>query len=114
MPEVVSAAHVVVVPQRNTPAALAQFPLKLTDAMAMGKPILASNVGDLPEILGGTGYLVDPESPDQIAEQIQFIFNDLDSAHQKGQRSRERCIEHYSIKAMSQVLQSLMDDRGQK
>ena len=37
MPEVVAAAHVVVVPQRQHPTALAQFPMKLTDAMAMCK-----------------------------------------------------------------------------
>ena len=42
MPEIVSAADVIVVPQRNTPAAQAQFPLKLTDGMAMAKPILAT------------------------------------------------------------------------
>jgi len=108
MPEVVSAAHVVVVPQRNTPAALAQFPLKLTDAMAMGKPVLASNVGDLPEILGGTGYLVDPESPDQIAHQIKTIFNDLDLANEQGHKSRERCIADYSIQSMSKSLENVL------
>ncbi|MCF3606804.1 glycosyltransferase family 4 protein [Planktothrix agardhii 1033] len=59
MPEVVAAAHVVVVPQRDVPAAQAQFPLKLTDGMAMAKPILATKVGDIPEILGETGYLVE-------------------------------------------------------
>jgi len=108
MPEVVSAAHVVVVPQRNTPAALAQFPLKLTDAMAMGKPVLASNVGDLPEILGETGYLVDPESPDQIASQINTIFTHLDLANEKAQKSRQRCMDHYSIQSMSNSLEKLL------
>nr|WP_318732157.1 glycosyltransferase family 4 protein [Roseofilum sp. Belize Diploria] len=110
MPEVVSAAHVVVVPQRNTPAALAQFPLKLTDAMAMSKPVLASNVGDLPEILGGTGYLVDPESPDQIADRIESIFKDLDLANEQGQKSRKRCMENYNIEAMSKELKTLIDN----
>ncbi len=69
MPEVLAAADVVVVPQRKNYTTLAQFPLKLTDGMAMGKPILSTKVGDIPQILGDTGYLVEPDSPEEIAEQ---------------------------------------------
>ena len=104
MPEVVAAAHIVVVPQRDIPAAVAQFPLKLTDGMAMGKPILATRVGDIPEILGGAGYLVDPSSPDQIAAKIQSIFQNFESALEQGKQARDRCVAYYSIDAMSGIL----------
>ena len=104
MPFVVAAAHLVVVPQRDTPAALAQFPLKLTDAMSMAKPVLATNVGDIPEILGDTGYLVAPSSPEQIAEKIQIIFENLEEANQKALLARKRCIDFYSIDAMTSIL----------
>ena len=46
MPSVISAAHVVVAPQRDTLYARSQFPMKLTDAMAMAKPILSTRVGE--------------------------------------------------------------------
>ncbi|ADI64726.1 glycosyltransferase family 4 protein [Trichormus azollae] len=108
MPKIVAAAHIVVVPQKNTPAALAQFPLKLTDGMAMAKPILATRVGDIPEILGETGYLVDPESPEQIAEKIKLIFQNLDAANQRAVKARERCVEKYSINSMSNILESVI------
>lgn len=108
MPEIVAASHVVVVPQRDTPVAKAQFPIKLTDGMAMAKPILATRVGDIPEILGETGYLVDPDSPEQIAEQIQLIFQDLESANERGSKARERCVEKYSIEAMAFNLKSVI------
>jgi len=104
MPEVVSAAHIVVVPQRDTLAAQAQFPLKLTDGMAMAKPILSTRVGDIPEILGDTGYLVDPGSPEQLAQMIQWIFQNLDTANAQGIKARERCIEHYSVDTMAAIL----------
>lgn len=110
MPDLVSAAHVIVVPQRDTPAAQAQFPLKLTDGMAMAKPILATRVGDIPEILGDTGYLVDAESPHQMAEQLNLIFQDLDAANRKGLSARQRCIDHYSIATMANRLQSVLAD----
>ncbi|NES05523.1 MAG: glycosyltransferase family 4 protein, partial [Okeania sp. SIO2F4] len=104
MPEIVAAAHIVVVPQRDTPEAKAQFPLKLTDGMAMAKPIIATKVGDIPEIVGDTGYLVEPSSPEQIAAQIELIFNDLTAANSQGIKARERCIKYYSIDAMANIL----------
>ncbi|MDE5090768.1 MAG: glycosyltransferase family 4 protein [Trichodesmium sp. St18_bin3_1_1] len=109
MPEIVAAAHIIVVPQRDTPEAKAQFPLKLTDGMAMSKPIIATKVGDIPEILGDTGYLVEPSSPEQIAAQIELIFNDLKAANYKGIKARERCIKYYSIDAMATILSDLIN-----
>ncbi|WP_353259650.1 glycosyltransferase family 4 protein [Prochlorothrix hollandica] len=104
MPQVISAAHVIVVPQRNTPAALAQFPLKLTDGMAMAKPILATWVGDIPKILGDTGYLVDPEAPQQLADQITALFDQWPEAVARGLLARDRCRRLYSIESMAQAL----------
>lgn len=108
MPEIVAAAHVVVVPQRDTPTAKAQFPLKLTDGMAMAKPILSTKVGDIPTILKGAGYLVEPNSPEQIAEQLQAIFQDWETASQIGLKARQKCIEHYSTDAMALTLEKLI------
>lgn len=115
MPEMVAAADIVVVPQRDTAATRAQFPLKLTDGMAMAKPVLASRVGDIPTILGDTGYLVDPGEPKQIATQISQIFSDPQTAAQQGIRARERCIKYCSIEAMADSLASVvagLPDRG--
>ncbi len=108
MPEVVMGADAVVVPQHNTPATLAQFPLKLTDAMAMGKPILATKVGDLPEIIADTGYLVSPNSPSEIAATIEYIFNNLEEAKLKGRLARERCVTYYSIDTMAGILDRVL------
>ncbi|MEC4986566.1 MAG: glycosyltransferase family 4 protein [Oscillatoria sp. PMC 1068.18] len=108
MPEVVSAAHVLVVPQRDTPAAQAQFPLKLTDGMAMAKPILSTRVGDIPEIISDTGFLVEPSSPQQLAETIKIIFDDWELAIEKGKKARERCVKYYSIETMANILASVI------
>ena len=108
MPELVAMAHVVAVPQRNHPAAQAQFPLKLTDGMAMAKPILATTVGDIPHIVGETGYLVEPDSPAQLAEAIERIFSHPQEARLKGQQARARCIEQYSLEAMAPRLEQVL------
>jgi glycosyltransferase involved in cell wall biosynthesis len=108
MPEVVAAAHVIVVPQQDHDAAKAQFPLKLTDGMAMAKPILATTVGDIPEILGNTGYLVAPDSPPQLANMLQTILNNPEQAASRGHLARERCIQRYSVDAMAETLGPLI------
>ena len=108
MPEVVAAAHIVVVPQRETLTAVAQFPLKLTDGMAMAKPVLSTRVGDIPAILGGTGYLVEPSSPAQISQKIQWIFENLTTANLQGMKARERCVKKYSIQAMAPILSDIL------
>lgn len=104
MPAIVAAADMVVVPQRQSAATAAQFPLKLTDGMAMAKPVLATKVGDIPEILGETGYLVAPDAPDQLAEAIEWILTHPTEVQQRGTEARSRCCQHYSITAMSAAL----------
>ncbi len=108
MPEIVASAHIVVVPQRDTVIARAQFPLKLTDGMSMAKPVISTRVGDIPEILADTGYLVDPDSPTQIAEKIQLIFENLELANERGKKAREKCIEKYSTDTMASTLAEVM------
>lgn len=108
MPEVVAAAHIVVVPQREEKTAIAQFPIKLTDGMAMAKPIIATKVGDIPEILGDKGFLVDAQAPNQIAMKIQEIFNDEDKANSQGLELRQRCIDNYSLEKMATILEQVI------
>ncbi|HYW18933.1 MAG TPA: glycosyltransferase family 4 protein [Nodularia sp. (in: cyanobacteria)] len=108
MPHVLAAAHIIVVPQRDTLTARAQFPLKLSDGMAMAKPVLSTRVGDIPEILGETGYLVQASCPEQIVEEIRLIFQNLELANERGKRARKRCVEKYSIEAMASTLKSVI------
>jgi glycosyltransferase involved in cell wall biosynthesis len=112
MPEVIAAAHAIIVPQRDNPTANAQFPIKLTDGMAMAKPIISTKVGDIPEILADIAYLVEPRSPIQLAATIQEVFNDLDTANMRGIKARERCIASYSTTAMATILSQIITSLG--
>jgi glycosyltransferase involved in cell wall biosynthesis len=108
MPEVLAAADIMVVPQKDTLTARAQFPLKLTDGMAMAKPVLATRVGDIPQILGDTGYLVEPSAPAQIAEAILTILANPAAAHKRGLQARQRCIEQCSLDTMATSLAAVI------
>lgn len=109
MAEVISACHVFTVPQRDTSGARAQFPIKLTEGMAMAKPVLSTRVGDIPEIMGETGYLADPSSPKQLAEYLAHIFDHWEEALEKGKNARERCERYYSADIMSGILSKVIE-----
>jgi len=51
-------------------------PLIMIEAMMLGKPVVASNLGGIPEYIdnGKTGFLVDPYSPKAFAEKILLLL----------------------------------------
>jgi glycosyltransferase involved in cell wall biosynthesis len=104
MPECLSLSDLVVLPQRNEAFAQAQVPGKIFEAMAMAKPIVATNVSDLPEILDGCGWIVEPENPEKLAEAIKHVLDNPEEAEKIGQKAQQKCIEKYSWDAMEKIL----------
>lgn len=99
VPTFLSAADVVVVPQRETPDTVGQVPAKIFDAMALGRPVVSTRVSMIPEILSGCGLLVDPGEVSELAAAIQTLLDDSARAGALGARARERCVERYSFQA---------------
>lgn len=52
------------------------FGIPVLEAMAVGTPVIVSNVSSLPEVVGKAGLLVDPYSVDQIEQAIRTITTD--------------------------------------
>jgi glycosyltransferase involved in cell wall biosynthesis len=109
VPVFLAMADLVVLPQRKSASAVGQVPAKVFDAMAMAKPVIATNVSDLPEILDGCGWIVEPESPEQLAETIQYVLCNPGEAEETGRKARQKCIEKYSWAAMERILTGVFD-----
>jgi glycosyltransferase involved in cell wall biosynthesis len=54
------------------------FGIPLLEAMACGTPVITSNTSSMPEIGGTEAILINPEKPDEIAEQMLRLENDED------------------------------------
>lgn len=80
-------ADVVVVPSIGKEA----FGLVILEAMAARTPVVASNIGGIPNIVkdGKTGFLVRPRAPKEIAEKVNKILNN----EKLRQAMRERCFK---------------------
>jgi glycosyltransferase involved in cell wall biosynthesis len=107
-PEFLALADVVVLAQRPVAFGQAQVPAKVFDAMAMAKPIVATAVGDLPEILAGCGLVVPPQDVSALARAIRRVFEHPDEAVRLGQLARDRCSQYYSWDVMADTLQQLI------
>ena len=109
LPEFLSAADIVAIPQRQTSDSVGQMPAKLFDAMSMAKPIIATRVSDIPEVLEDCGYLVDPSEPSQLADCIQYILSHPAEAKTKGYAARERCKQRYDMHHLECGLHELVE-----
>lgn len=103
------AADVVVVPQRATPQTEHQLPAKLLDAMAVGRPTVATAVSDIPAILAnGRGLVVPPGDIQGLADAIDRVIDHPHIGAEMGQRARRWCVERASYDSAQPVLRALM------
>lgn len=109
LPEFLSITDLVVIPQRERPASYGQIPAKIFDAMAMAKPIISTKVSDIPEILDGCGWIVEPEDPKRLAEKIQYVFNHPYEAEEMGWKAREKCKQRISWNIIEERLIKLFE-----
>ena len=109
-PRLLSACDVVVLPQKGGPATSGQVPAKVFDALAMGKPVIASATADLPEILAGCGRVVPPGDAAGFATALEEIASDPDLRRRLGATGRSRCVAEYSVAAMRRVLPPLLEE----
>ena len=109
IPEFLSMADVVVIPQKKNLATIGQMPAKVFDAMAMAKPVIATEVSDLPEILDNCGYIVPPDNPEKLFKAIRFVLKNERKAGYIGKLAREKCVIKYSWDAMEAKLCSIFE-----
>jgi glycosyltransferase involved in cell wall biosynthesis len=76
--------------------------ISLLEAMASGKPVIATRVGGNPELVleGKTGFLVPPAEPEKLAEKIIFLLKNEDLRLKMGDEGRKRAKEKFSLEVM--------------
>ncbi len=85
------------------------FPNVLLEAMAAGKPVVATAVGGVRELVvdNVTGILVPPQDDMAVAGAISLLLSDTRRALAMGAAGRERALKHFSMNAMISKTESL-------
>lgn len=101
----------------TTPTYEEPFGRTVIEAMAHGKPVVASCVGGIPELIddGLTGYLVSPQDVDELAQAILSFTGELGQARKMGKRARMEAEERFSVdRYVSEIVQILSQFWSQK
>ena len=83
----------------------------LLEAMAAGKPVVATRVGGNPEVVidGKTGFLVPPKDPEALAGAILRLLADQELARNLGEAGRSRVESEFTLEKMVARLEALYD-----
>ena len=94
MPQLYSESDVTVLPSHAE-----GFGLVLIEAMAMGQPVIATSVGDIPKIVfdGKDGLIVSPYSPVKLADSIMLLYHDSKLRHRLGMAGRAKVQDEYDL-----------------
>lgn len=93
IPDYFKRARILVMPSR-----LELFGIAALEAMASGIPIVASNVGGLPEVVidGQNGLIVEKENFQKLAEAIIYLFDNPIEAEKMGGKGRKMAEEKFA------------------
>lgn len=87
------------------------FPLTLLEAMAVGLPVVSSEIDGPVEILkdGLNGRLVPDDDPDRLGEALGELISDPDTARRLGAAAREQVLTEYSPDELARRLEAALD-----
>ena len=99
-----AACDIVVVPSLSE-----GFGIVAAEAMALGKPVIATRVGGLPEVVKDdvTGLLVEPGKPEALAAAMRDLAADAGRANAMGEAGKRRVAERFTSERMTSEYLSL-------
>ena len=111
IPEILAASDLLVLPSLNE-----GLPRTILEGMASGKPVVATNIAGIPELVidGETGILVPPRDSKALAQAIKAILSDKGKATKMGENGRKRIEQHFTIDKMASDFENVLDTCLQK
>ena len=94
------------------PSSWESFGLSVIEAMAMGKPVLTTRVGSIPDLVDHdeTGILVPAKDVRALAENLDRLITDDDLRRRLGQNARAMAVYNYSVQENIRGLERIYRD----
>lgn len=97
-----NALDVLVLPSQSTPRWKEQFGHVLIEAMACGVPVVGSNSGAIPEVIGEAGLIFPEGQPEALARHLDRLQADSAWRATLGRRGRDRVLAHYTNQRLAE------------
>jgi len=84
----------------------------ILEAMAAGLPVVATRVGGIPDLVVDreTGFLVEPHSPEQLAQAIVFLASDPGLRKQMGDAGKKSVDSRFTVDTMIEQVDKLYQE----
>ncbi|MCD6089535.1 glycosyltransferase family 4 protein, partial [Candidatus Bathyarchaeota archaeon] len=107
LPELYASSRLFVMPSLYCES----FGVTLLEAMASGRPVIASNVGGIPEVVkdGVTGLLFRRGDAEDLADKIIMVLSDRNLAHSLASNAKRLVKERYSWPAIANKMEDLYE-----
>jgi len=94
------------------------FGLPAGEAMACGKPVISTDGGALPEVVGDSGILIPTRDSSAITSAIEDLLDNPEKRLQLGRKARSRIVDLFSWKVAAEEIvtlyQSMLDETGKE
>jgi glycosyltransferase involved in cell wall biosynthesis len=77
-------------------------PVSAIEALAAGRPVVATRVGGVPDVVqeGDDGFLVEPGATDDLADRLAQLARDPELRERMGRAGRERVLPRYAVERL--------------
>jgi glycosyltransferase involved in cell wall biosynthesis len=87
------------------------LPVTIVEAMSLAKPVVATNIGGVPEVVndGRTGILTKPKDSDALAHAIKKMVESPEVAHRMGKAGRDTYLTMFTLSHMLRRIEELYE-----
>ncbi len=103
MPARLRGFDVVILPSLTTPSWREQFGRVLIEAMASGVPVVGSDSGEIPQVIGDAGLIVPEGDPTVLGEALRRLEQNHELRLDLGRKGRARVLECYTHERVAQI-----------
>jgi glycosyltransferase involved in cell wall biosynthesis len=103
MPEFLRGLDALVLPSRSTIAWKEQFGRVLVEAMACGVPVIGSDSGEIPSVVGDAGLIFPENDAGALGALLRRLQAEPDLRTELAARGRQRVLDHFTMAAIAQA-----------
>ncbi len=113
VPAYLNSMDILVLPSLTTPRWKEQFGHVLLEAMACGVPVIGSDSGEIPNVIGDAGLVFEEGNAESLAQKLRQLIQDDALRTELGRRGRQRVLSkythHHIAQATFQVYKDLLE-----